>query len=168
MATFNAPSFQPKKEKNPDDEYIKVFDKLRNLITNPEKGDKAKDALVGLILRHSDIADKLADVVSDPEAMEEAMTKYPYLTGYTGKNLAERAREVGSSSKKDILSRINDLEATYGRPSNSQPTMTPPASVGGPAPSMPNPVPSQPMAPASTPARTAAFPVNPASGQLIK
>lgn len=167
MAQFNAPSFNPQKKKNPDDEYIKVFDKLRNFLTNPEKANKAKDALIGLVLRHSDIADRLADVVNDPEKMEEVMTKYPYLTGYTGKNLAERAREV--TNKEGMLNKINDLQTRYATkpPEPVSPTM--PAPTQEPAmPMAAMPEQRMPMTPASTPSRTAPLPVNPASGQLIK
>lgn len=177
MAQFDLPSFQSdKKQKSPNDEYIKVFDKLRNFLTNPEKADKAKDAIIGLVLRHSDIADKLADIVSDPEQMEEAMKKYSYLTGYTGKNLAERTRQV--SNKEDILSQINDLESRFGgKPAESPmiptPTQAPlPAAASAPAPVTAPPMSAMQapttMAPASTPSRTAPYPVNPASGQLIK
>ena len=178
MAQFNAPSFTPEKKKNPDDEYIRVFDKLRNLITNPEKGPKAKEALIGLVLRHSDIADQLSDVVSDPDLMEEVMAKYPHLTGYAGKNLAERAREV-VSPKQQILDRINKLESAYSTPEPSMPPQAPPMpSVPPQTPQMPPMPPQEPqmppmppqgsMGPASTPSKTAAFPVNPATGQLIK
>ena len=168
MAQFNAPSFTPEKKKNPDDEYIRVFDKLRNLITNPEKGPKAKEALIGLVLRHSDIADKLSDVVSDPDLMEEVMAKYPHLTGYAGKNLAERAREV-TNPKQQILDRVNKLESAYSTP---EPSMPPPEptipSMPLQDPQMPSMAPQDSMGPASTPSRTAPFPVNPATGQLIK
>ena len=181
MAQFNTPSFTPEKKKNPDDEYIRVFDKLRNLITNPEKGPKAKEALIGLVLRHSDIADQLSDVVSDPDLMEEVMAKYPHLTGYAGKNLAERAREV-TNPKQQILDRINKLENTFGAPTPSMPPVAPQAppmpSVPPQTPQMPPMPPQEPqmppmppqgsMGPASTPSRTAPFPVNPATGQLIK
>jgi len=178
MAQFNAPSFTPEKKKNPDDEYIRVFDKLRNLITNPEKGPKAKEALIGLVLRHSDIADKLSDVVSDPDLMEEVMAKYPHLTGYAGKNLAERARGIGDS-RQQILDRVNKLESAYSTPEPSipppEPTMPsmPPQEPQMPSmppqtPPMSSMPPQDSMGPASTPSRTAPLPVNPATGQLIK
>ena len=175
MAQFNTPSFTPEKKKNPDDEYIRVFDKLRNLITNPEKGPKAKEALIGLVLRHSDIADQLSDVVSDPDLMEEVMAKYPHLTGYAGKNLAERAREV-DDSRQQILDRVNKLESAYSTPEPSMPPQAPPMPYVPPqnpqmpmeTPPMPSMPPQDSMGPASTPSKTAPFPVNPATGQLIK